>query len=526
MWTPLLLSASLISPLPASPTQQGTSASWTDYDADGLDDLVQVERGGLRLLRNTGDGGFQDVTVAAGLGGLRGAVAAEWADYDRDGRADLFVVAPRGESRLFRGSRSGAFLAVDAASGLDLSGPIYAASWRDFDGDQLPDLQLDGAAGMSLYRNLGGGSFSKVSLGVSSASPSVIGAGSPGTEIAGTAGCVNALRDQATGDCLVASSVPVLGELYPLSQDFFVDAMSGFVGIGNVDPLEALDVEGAIRTRSVGVVFPDGTVQSTATLQGATGPAGPAGPVGPTGATGPQGPTGAQGETGAQGPAGPQGAAGPQGPAGAQGPTGPQGATGPQGPAGAQGPAGDAGADGSDALWTVSGSKMFYDGGNVGVGINPTSKFDVDGNARMRGRVRMGAETGETHTNNAGVIVRRLLSTQTAAGTVIASGGNIQLERDGTNGGLRVSWEASPQPSIICYGTAVTNSGDVIGIVENFGSPSTAGSANIVSNSDQVVQVNLILGTAFNANNQSQVTLYRQNSDSWWQGMLISSVNQ
>ncbi|MEM7309683.1 MAG: tail fiber domain-containing protein [Planctomycetota bacterium] len=63
---------------------------------------------------------------------------------------------------------------------------------------------------------------------------------------------------------------------------------------------------------------------------------------------------------------------------GAQGPVGATGDAGPQGPAG---PTGATGAAGSDALWTVNGTAMYYDGGSVGVGLNdPKTPFALKGN--------------------------------------------------------------------------------------------------------------------------------------------------
>jgi hypothetical protein len=89
----------------------------------------------------------------------------------------------------------------------------------------------------------------------------------------------------------------------------------GSVGIGQANPSAALDVNGSLKLEGggSGIVFPDGTTQTTAEL---TGPAGPAGPSGATGAPGLQGPVGL---TGATGPKGPTGATGPQGPTGAPG---------------------------------------------------------------------------------------------------------------------------------------------------------------------------------------------------------------
>jgi hypothetical protein len=80
----------------------------------------------------------------------------------------------------------------------------------------------------------------------------------------------------------------------------------GNVGIGAGTPTAKLDVVGSVKIEGSGsqLIFPDGTMQTTATLQG------------PPGVTGPPGPTGAQGPMGPLGPMGPAGPPGPQGPPG------------------------------------------------------------------------------------------------------------------------------------------------------------------------------------------------------------------
>ena len=89
-----------------------------DYDNDGWLDLLLL-RGAwenaarMSLLRNTGGGKFEDVTVASGLGELISTESAAWGDYDNDGRLDLFVC---GEYAPVLDSAGGAVIAARARS--------------------------------------------------------------------------------------------------------------------------------------------------------------------------------------------------------------------------------------------------------------------------------------------------------------------------------------------------------------------------------------------------------------------------
>jgi tetratricopeptide (TPR) repeat protein/peroxiredoxin len=69
-----------------------------DIDKDGFDDLYVCQPAGLpnRLYRNRGDGTFEDVTEASGVGILENTACALFADIDNDGRQDLIVVRTSG----------------------------------------------------------------------------------------------------------------------------------------------------------------------------------------------------------------------------------------------------------------------------------------------------------------------------------------------------------------------------------------------------------------------------------------------
>src|SRR5580693_6199558 len=69
-----------------------------DINGDGFDDLYVCQPAGLpnRLYRNRGDGTFEDVTEASGVGILENTACALFADFDNDGRQDLIVVRTSG----------------------------------------------------------------------------------------------------------------------------------------------------------------------------------------------------------------------------------------------------------------------------------------------------------------------------------------------------------------------------------------------------------------------------------------------
>ena len=69
-----------------------------DYDNDGFDDLYICQPSGLpnRLYHNRGDGTFEDVTEAAGVGVLDNTPCALFADVNNKGHQDLVVVTANG----------------------------------------------------------------------------------------------------------------------------------------------------------------------------------------------------------------------------------------------------------------------------------------------------------------------------------------------------------------------------------------------------------------------------------------------
>jgi hypothetical protein len=158
------------------------SASWADFDNDGLLDLFVCCEGQANLLyRNKGDGTFEEVAYKAGVQGndtiCKGAA---WIDYDNDGYPDLFLNNLGGTAQLFHNNRDGTF--TDVTSAMGINGPVAGFScWAwDFDNDGYLDIfatsydrsvddLVNTLLGQShqrntckLYRNLGGKRFQDV----------------------------------------------------------------------------------------------------------------------------------------------------------------------------------------------------------------------------------------------------------------------------------------------------------------------------------------------------------------------------
>jgi enediyne biosynthesis protein E4 len=172
----------------------GMGVAVGDYNNDGFADILVTCVGQNHLFRNTGKGTFVDVTNAAGLGKRDGfSTSATWIDYDRDGLLDLFVCnyvkwlpehdvfcsldgkhksyctpeAYRGETCwLFRNRGDGTFEDATAASGIfDSSSKSLGVAILDDDHDGWPDLLVaNDTQPNKLYRNQRNGTFKDVAV--------------------------------------------------------------------------------------------------------------------------------------------------------------------------------------------------------------------------------------------------------------------------------------------------------------------------------------------------------------------------
>ena len=114
-----------------------------DYDRDGDPDLFASSRGGQpnKFYRNRGDGTFEDVSAASGLGFTNESMGAYAADFDNDGWQDLLVIA-RLDSRIFRNRGDGSFENVTSRSTFDRVRWATSAAIADYDKDGDLDIYI------------------------------------------------------------------------------------------------------------------------------------------------------------------------------------------------------------------------------------------------------------------------------------------------------------------------------------------------------------------------------------------------
>lgn len=152
----------------------GNNTADADFDNDGNVDIL-VTRGGWlgeggrfpqSLLRNRGDGSFEDVTFKAGLASFQPSQSAAWADFNLDGYVDLFLGnesfarinhSPSHPSQLFLNNGDGTFTDVAKTVGINVDDFVKGATWGDVNNDGLPDLYISVLYGKNkLFINKGG----------------------------------------------------------------------------------------------------------------------------------------------------------------------------------------------------------------------------------------------------------------------------------------------------------------------------------------------------------------------------------
>lgn len=127
----------------AETTLEHPSVAVVDIDSDGFDDIfVTMRHTRNLLLRNNGDGTFEECGSRYGLDKTDNCSAAIFGDFDNDGDPDLFLGRPRHRGQYFV-NESGKFEdRTEELIGPDMPFMISSISTADFNGDGLLDVHL------------------------------------------------------------------------------------------------------------------------------------------------------------------------------------------------------------------------------------------------------------------------------------------------------------------------------------------------------------------------------------------------
>ncbi len=148
------------------------TASWGDYDNDGLLDLYVARSGGTLatnknfLFHNDGNNSFTKVTTGAPVNDAFVSRSVNWTDADSDGDLDLFVSnedVSNNNENFYRNDGGGNFVKLTSGTLLNDGRKTMSSSWADYDNDGDMDVFLANEnSNNALYRNEGNFNFTKI----------------------------------------------------------------------------------------------------------------------------------------------------------------------------------------------------------------------------------------------------------------------------------------------------------------------------------------------------------------------------
>lgn len=143
------------------------TASWGDYDSDGLVDLYVTNSAGVNknlLYHNNGVNSFTKITTGSMVNDIFDSRCVNWTDIDSDGDLDLFVTNESNQNEnIYRNDGGGVFTKITTGALVTNLRNTMSSSWGDYDNDGDLDVFLsnDGSSN-ALFRNEGNLNFTKI----------------------------------------------------------------------------------------------------------------------------------------------------------------------------------------------------------------------------------------------------------------------------------------------------------------------------------------------------------------------------
>jgi hypothetical protein len=179
-----------------------------------------------------------------------------------------------------------------------------------------------------------------------------------------------------------------------------------------------------------------------------------------------------------------------------------------------------------------------YSSSGAHVVIDVVGYFAAPASIQTPAPIRMGSESGTSEgpaalggttseTAYAGMVTRRIVSTSTTSGSVVARSPDMTMVRDGSCGGMQIRIGAPAPNKLSVRGTLVSWTTQVIGIAqEPSGTNLAGGITNLFLDSQSIVYAHLTFGNYFDGGNITEVTIGRSIGDCRWVGTVTTSYNQ
>ena len=146
----------------AASTLFGMGLAVGDYNNDGNMDFYFSNVGPMELLRNRGDGTFEDVAQEAGVQSRENiGWGAVFIDYNNDGWRDLYLAVADttthkgiAANKLFKNNADGTFILVSCSNDSSDVRPSLGVAYADYNHDGWVDLVVGNMdEGYRLYQN-------------------------------------------------------------------------------------------------------------------------------------------------------------------------------------------------------------------------------------------------------------------------------------------------------------------------------------------------------------------------------------
>lgn len=148
----------------------GVACTVGDYDNDGHPDLAVALSDRIILFHNLGHGKFEDVTKTVGIGQLNRPAALTFVDFDHDGDLDIFATGSTlssgtGPDVLWRNNGNSTFTEWTGPTGLAGKGSTTGVTLSDLNNDRAVDLLVTGDSGSpTIFENRREGAFKALPL--------------------------------------------------------------------------------------------------------------------------------------------------------------------------------------------------------------------------------------------------------------------------------------------------------------------------------------------------------------------------